>query len=364
MTNPGQVSRLYYPVVDPGIAAADAINTGPHFSEMCGTSVGIFVPMVGVKTSLARGAISETECIGNLPHATWRSLENRRYKDMFQGSVLVQPRAYYWRIFPEPESEAAGEAFAAALVQPDTQEHAEMASRLETLAVSLLTGEGGALVSPTRVPWTVTHGYVRRRLRTNRLRLYAWTMSDDHQPLFERVVAGDREEANETPVMTFAATSLPLDESLCEHAGTMLRLIHEHRIFERVPGLREVARRYLRCSDPSRSVSTRLLEIITAFELVFGPLSPDQEQATMPRFRAVMGKAGIAMLPAKQLRTFRNAIAHGRTRDDSVALVFPHVEVAVRLFVADAVEAVANHSAELPADSAAFDAVKEIVFAA
>ena len=84
----------------------------------------------------------------------------------------------------------------------------------------------------------------------------------------------------------------------------------------------------------------------------------------MPRFRAVMRKAGIKMLPAKELRAFRNAIAHGRTRDDSVARVFPQIEVAVRLFVAGAIEAVANHSAELPSNSDSFDFVKEIVFAA
>jgi hypothetical protein len=363
MSNPGTISRTYY---SPSQPAGDLVNDsspGPHFSEICGASVGLFVPLVGVKTELASGVLSPTEFIGDLHHGTWRSLENRRYRDMFAGSVLFRPRAYYCRVFPEPESEEAGDAFALALVQPRTTEHAAMSSRLEAVALGLLTGESGGLISPNRVPWTVTHRYTRLRLRTNRLRLYAWTMADDFVPLFERVDAGEHEEANETPVMTFNTRSLVLDDSLCEHTAMTMRLIDEHRIFERVPTLHEVARRYLRCSDPSQSRSMRLLDIITAFEIVFGRVSGKDQPGTMAKLKTLLQETELEVLDAQHFRTFRNAIAHGRTQDDSISVVFSQAEFAVRLFIVRAIEAVVKHNDALPPVAQSFGAVKEIVFA-
>jgi hypothetical protein len=337
--------------------------SGPHFSEICGTSVGLFVPLVGVKTELAEGVLSPTEFIGALHPGTWRSLENRRYKDMFAGSVMLRPRTYYCRVFPEPESEEAADAFALSLVHPESPEHAAMSSRLDAIAIGLLTGESGSLISPNRVPWTVTHKYLRLRLRTNRLRLYAWTMSDDFEPLLERVQAGEHEEANEAPLMTFNAKSVAFDDSLCEHTATVLQLIDEHRIFERIPALHEVVRRYLSCSDPSQSRSMRLLEIITAFEIIFGRVSGKDQVGTMTRLRTLLGETDLDVLNAQHFRTFRNAIAHGRTRDDSIDVVFSQAEFAVRLFIIRAIQAVANHEDDLPPLPESFGAVKEIVFA-
>src|SRR5262249_13419708 len=179
MSNPGEISREYYSAegaVEQGSVAEEI--SGSHFSEICGNSVGIFVPLIGVTTDLGGAALSRAESIGTLEHLTWRSLENRRYRDLFEGSMMLQPRVYYRRLFPELESEEAGAAFAEALVDTQTPEHAKMATRLEALAVGLLTGESGALISPDRVQWTVTHRFTRLRLPGDRPRVYSWTMRD------------------------------------------------------------------------------------------------------------------------------------------------------------------------------------------
>jgi len=238
-----------------------------------------------------------------------------------------------------------------------------MSSRLEALAIGLLTGESGALIAPNRVPWTVTHGYNRFRLRTNRLRLYAWTMADDFEPLFERVQAGKHEELNETPVMTFNDGSLPLDVSLCEHTATILRLVDEHRIFERIPALHEVARRYVRTCDRSESIGTRLLEVVTAFEVIFGRVSGREQQATMSRLRTLLRETDVELLDAQHFRAFRNAIAHGRTRESSVDTAFSQAALGVRLFIARAILATANHGADLPPSPQSFNALKDLIFA-
>jgi hypothetical protein len=364
MTNPGQVSRLYYSAEHTVDETLFEPPPGSHFSEICDASVGIFIPLLGVRTTLSGSAISPTESLGTLSVATWRSLENRRYKDLFQGSVVLQPRAYYIRLFPERESEYATEAFALALMQTGTPEHAEMVVRLEALAVALVTGESGGLISPLRVPWTVTHGFMRRRLRSNRLRFYSWTMRDNYRPLVERVRAGESEECNEFPTMIFSAPSLALDASLTEHVAAVLRMIEEHCIFSKVPGLHEVARRYVRSSDPSNSQSMRLLEVVTAFELVFGRLSPEHERGTMARLHALMRDADVDIPDPALLRSFRNAIAHGRTNDENVGAVFGDLDLALRMFILRAISEAANDATDLPSPRKAFEALKEIVFAA
>jgi hypothetical protein len=364
MTNPGKVSRTLY--TDTSTKPIDETlfvpTPGTHFSEICQGSIGVFVPLVGMKTSLSGAAISPTESLGVVPHSTWSSLENRRYRDVFQGNVLEQPRAYYIKRFPEPGSEKAASAFARALVDTRTPEYAGMVLQLEALAVALLIGESGGLISPIRVPWTVTWGTVRLRLRSNRLRFYSWAMQDSYRPLFERVQAGDREEFNESPIMIFSAKSLVLDASLVEHVAVLTGLIAQHAIFTKVPELREVVRRYIRTSDPSHSVGMRLVEAVTAFELVFGRLSPDSVRDTMGRLEAVLHDANAEVPDASQFASFRNAVAHGRTDDEGIGEAFGHVRLALRMFLARAIEDAAEHAAELPPPQKAFEALKQIVF--
>ena len=317
--------------------AWDTMNrraSGPHFAEMTGGRPTIFVPFLGLSCSPIN-AHHRGEQLVQLEHRTWRSLENRRYKDLYDPIVLRAPRVFLVKHLPTLE-QRRGHSDGSA---PNHNLGRDVDLAVDAYVIALLSSEAGNLVSPHRLPWTHTEGVLRFRMREDSVRMYTSVMRDNFRPILELIGTGDDDvELQELPMRCLDGTTLKVQNDTVGQVVHIRDRIIEGKMFERTPAFRRLTRLYAGWRDPTNGLPARLIRQIVVLEAVFGSLSKDNRKRTERRMRHVMEQvvAGPECPPAKDVidavQSVRNGIAHGRPVDERAHARLLEADGALRAF--------------------------------